>query len=263
MDVRQRANGGENNPLIIDLGGSNTAGSKQRKGNGIRTAPPKQQIRTITPLLIVLGIVMLFSVGGIAIIIVRVTGGVQNDGTGVRATDIDTDRIEALVLERDMLKEELRDTMNQLVSLNNNPQNEKKSPDTDSDTENETVQRLVKYKHRMHEEIQTISKRELMKKYGAGPHFVEINVEFNPQSNIYSTDKPGGTIKIELAPVDEMPATVYHFLEQVTSGLMNGCSFHRNAGHVVQGGPASNFIQPQAKHKDFRVALLDSVPFQE
>ena len=32
-----------------------------------------------------------------------------------------------------------------------------------------------------------------------------------------------------------MPHSVHFFLEQVSRNLYDGCSFHRNAGHVVQG----------------------------
>jgi cyclophilin family peptidyl-prolyl cis-trans isomerase len=61
-----------------------------------------------------------------------------------------------------------------------------------------------------------------------------------------------------------MPYTVNHFLQQVSLGLWNGCSFHRNAGHVVQGGPISNHLNPGAKvRKGFKEADLGSVVFQE
>lgn len=70
---------------------------------------------------------------------------------------------------------------------------------------------------------------------------------------------------IELAPIDEMPHAVYWFLEQVTRGLFDGCSFHRNAGHVVQGGPAPNFLSPPDPqlHKRFQRAGFYHILFQE
>jgi cyclophilin family peptidyl-prolyl cis-trans isomerase len=62
----------------------------------------------------------------------------------------------------------------------------------------------------------------------------------------------------------QMPYTVNQFLSQVSLGLLNGCSFHRNAGHVVQGGPVSNHLNPGTNpNKGFKDAGLESVIFQE
>ena len=61
-----------------------------------------------------------------------------------------------------------------------------------------------------------------------------------------------------------MPYTVNFFMSQVSLGLLNGCSFHRNAGHVVQGGPVSSHLNPgQKMHQGFIDAMLQSVGFQE
>ena len=61
-----------------------------------------------------------------------------------------------------------------------------------------------------------------------------------------------------------MPYTVNFFLSQVSLGLLNGCSFHRNARHVVQGGPVTNHLNPGANvRKGFKNADLMSVAFQE
>jgi cyclophilin family peptidyl-prolyl cis-trans isomerase len=58
---------------------------------------------------------------------------------------------------------------------------------------------------------------------------------------------------------------VYWFLEQVSRKLYDGCSFHRNAGHVVQGGPAPNFLSPPNPelNKKFKDAGFYNVLFQE
>jgi hypothetical protein len=130
------------------------------------------------------------------------------------------------------------------------------------------ISRLETYKERMHEMIQLISKRHLIEKYGLGPHYVEMLLSFDPASNIADSSKAEDTdiLLIQMAPIDEMPATVLWFLEQVNATIYDGCSFHRNAGHVVQGGPISNFETKdggKSVMQKIRSTGLDSVSFQE
>ena len=49
---------------------------------------------------------------------------------------------------------------------------------------------------------------------------------------------------IELATKEEMPHTVYSFLEQMTRGMYNdgGYSFYTNGSHIVAGGPYPNHL---------------------
>ena len=69
---------------------------------------------------------------------------------------------------------------------------------------------------------------------------------------------------MQLAPADQMPATVFWFLEQVNATLYDGTSFFRNAGHVIQGGPVANFeFKGQNIMKKFVTSGLEGVPFQE
>lgn len=106
----------------------------------------------------------------------------------------------------------------------------------------------------------------LLFRFGAGPHHIEIIVAFVPGfPKNQETDTDQQRIVIELAPVDEMPHVVYWFLEQVSRGLYDGCSFHRNAGHVVQGGPSPNFLSPPDPklHRRFHWSGFDSILFQE
>jgi len=91
-------------------------------------------------------------------------------------------------------------------------------------------------------QIQEFSKSMLIEKYGHGPHYVEIQLNFDPRSNVaHSNGGASNRIVIELAPIDEMPHTVYWFLEQVNNRLYDGYSFHVNANHIVQAGPVPNF----------------------
>jgi cyclophilin family peptidyl-prolyl cis-trans isomerase len=120
---------------------------------------------------------------------------------------------------------------------------------------------LNTYKKKMQESIQLISKTALIDRYGLGPHFVEMVVQFDSHQG--RNDQ--GLIIVELASVEDMPHAVYWFLEQVRRKLYDGCSFHRNAAHVVQAGPASNFLSPPNPQlgKRFKDAGFDKILFQE
>ena len=147
--------------------------------------------------------------------------------------------------------------------------------DTDASTTFAKLQnrvgRFIQTTQGLKDMIQLISKHHLIEKYGVGPHYVEILLSFDPQSNIADpngdNEEDTEILLIELAPIAEMPATVYWFLEQINATIFNGASFHRNAHHVVQGGVIQNF---ETKTGDIhrimeliRTTGLDSVPFQE
>jgi cyclophilin family peptidyl-prolyl cis-trans isomerase len=82
----------------------------------------------------------------------------------------------------------------------------------------------------LRERVRTLSRHEALQKYGPGPHRVEIELIFAPD------ERPNSFI-VELAPLDTMPHSVDTFLEMVSSGLWDGCSFVMNAVHVVKASP--------------------------
>lgn len=120
---------------------------------------------------------------------------------------------------------------------------------------------LEKQLTHVREEIEIISRREVIEKFGEGPHRVEIELDF-PNGD-------EGTIIFEMAPLSLMPHAVYHFLEMVRLQLLDGTSFHRNAGHVVQAGPTPPYANPKkTPHVSnirgrFKRAGIGSVAFQE
>mmetsp|Transcript_13128 Transcript_13128/g.36926 ORF Transcript_13128/g.36926 Transcript_13128/m.36926 type:complete len:430 (-) Transcript_13128:1015-2304(-) len=117
---------------------------------------------------------------------------------------------------------------------------------------------------KMQENLQLLSKKAVIEKFGPEPYNVEIFVRFDSHKGI----PDGGYITLELAPLDEMPHAVYWFLEQVDRKLYDGTSFHRNAGHVVQGGPSTNFLSAEGETREdqvrrFQDAGFHSILFQE
>jgi cyclophilin family peptidyl-prolyl cis-trans isomerase len=124
------------------------------------------------------------------------------------------------------------------------------------------VERLEAYKNQMRDSIQKMSKQRLIEKYGPGPHKVEVQLAFDPDSLLEGT---ADRIVLELAPVEFMPHTVYWFLEQVHHGLYDKCAFHRNANHVIQAGPVGNHLTApnEGLLKKFIESGFGSVLFQE
>lgn len=136
----------------------------------------------------------------------------------------------------------------------------------------ERLAKLHNTKKQLNKEIQDMAKRELIEQYGRGPHYVEVTIAYDPSSDVGRKMSTGNATTgstdvflIELAPVDEMPASTFFFLEQVNASVYDGCSFHRNAGHVIQGGPAPNFESKEGEnlYKRFIDSGLEHVPFQE
>lgn len=125
-----------------------------------------------------------------------------------------------------------------------------------------TVQNKLRYAEAkardLKQRVIEISKKDTLEKYGAGPHRVEIELVF--PGNL---DGPS-TFVIEMAPVDVMPHSVHTFLEMVSYGLLDGCSFILNAMHVLKAAPLPyDGSAPDAKAQAFYEHGLTSVAFRE
>eukprot|EP00934_Nitzschia_sp_Nitz4_P001994 Nitzschia sp. Nitz4//scaffold1_size375055//132931//134143//NITZ4_000252-RA/size375055-augustus-gene-0.714-mRNA-1//-1//CDS//3329540973//1994//frame0 len=190
--------------------------------------------------------------------------------------DIVHDQIEPLSKQWEVkyanLQEENENLRSQLQELEELRTENRKlhSGQDNTEQELETQQHLVeyfkKYKVEIKRRIKMMSHSLLLEKFGPGPHHVEIEVMFDPETpGIEELGSEPQRILIEMAPADQMPHVVYWFLEQVTRGLYDGSSFHRNAGHVVQGGPLVNFLTPpdvNLRQRFFDAGFV-SILFQE
>jgi len=113
--------------------------------------------------------------------------------------------------------------------------------------------------------LQNIAKTKALKKFGEGPYLVMIEFEFPPK---YATADPFDTntnkIFVEMAPLELMPYTVNHFLEQVSQKLYDGSSIVRNPGHVLLASHIPYFANAGTDiYTPFVQAELDLLPFQE
>ena len=106
--------------------------------------------------------------------------------------------------------------------------------------------------------VQDASRRDIISKYGSGVHKVEIEL-------IFPDHRRGPTnFTIELASDSMMPHSVHTFLEMVSEGLLDGCSFILNALHVLKAAPLPfDGSSAAAKARSFADKGLESVAFRE
>jgi cyclophilin family peptidyl-prolyl cis-trans isomerase len=118
----------------------------------------------------------------------------------------------------------------------------------------ESAQRVEDLK----EQVQMVSKKDAIAKYGSGVKRVEFELIFPDE-----TSGPD-TFVVEMANIELMPHSVWTFLEMASSGLLDGCSFILNALHVLKAAPLPYDGSPAAdKALDFHTLGLESVAFRE
>ena len=83
----------------------------------------------------------------------------------------------------------------------------------------------------LYESVQRYSRNAVLSKYGGGRHLVEVELQF-PDG-----DQGPSSFVMELAPLDKMPHSVHVFLDMVSNGLWDGCSFVMKAMHVIKAAP--------------------------
>lgn len=91
--------------------------------------------------------------------------------------------------------------------------------------------------------IRSTSAQHVLRKYGPGPHFVELTVKLPNHQDFQ-------VIKLELASIDTidgMPHAVHTFLDQVDMGAWDGASFDFHAGHVLLAVPSQKPTSESAK----------------
>ncbi|KAL7573047.1 hypothetical protein ACA910_018739 [Epithemia clementina (nom. ined.)] len=120
--------------------------------------------------------------------------------------------------------------------------------------------------------VQSISRNAVESKFGPGPHYVEMELVFpvpadgGGSRHLKQHHDASGPTKfiVEMAPTTEMPHSVHTFLEMVSAGLIDGCSFILNALHVLKAAPLPyDGSLAAAKAKAFSDHGLEGVAFKE
>ena len=111
--------------------------------------------------------------------------------------------------------------------------------------------------------IQKISKRELLDRFGPGPHRVEFTLAFSHNFEDDASKNIGlNKFIVETAPANLMPHSVLLFLEMVYHGLWDQTAIVHNKEHVITASP-TNFFTGESKSSDFEAAGISHVSFQE
>jgi hypothetical protein len=141
--------------------------------------------------------------------------------------------------------------------------------DPDLIREMNNIQRKLKYSQTKADKLKTqvseISKRDAIAKYGSGIIRVQIDLIFrlDKEGNPLSDTGPHSLV-MEMAPIELMPHSVFTFLEMVSSGLLDGCSFILNALHVLKAAPLPyDGTSASEKARAFLEHGLESVAFRE
>jgi len=132
---------------------------------------------------------------------------------------------------------------------------------------------MVKQVYALEKHIQQQSKREVIERYGPGPHFVRFEVVFmNQLENFRITNYAGSSweqhgiqksnFTLELASLDIMPHSVNLFLDMIDQKLWDETVFVHNAEHVLEASPTT-FYNGQSKRHLFKEKGTSNVVFQE
>ena len=128
--------------------------------------------------------------------------------------------------------------------------------------------KLAKSQHKkLTAQVSEISKQDAVEKYGVGTIRVKMDLLFPPEildDGTLQADEGPRTIIMEMASLELMPHSVHTFLEMVSQGLLDGCSFIIHALHIIKAAPLPyDGSSAQIKARQFKDAGLESVAFRE
>lgn len=89
--------------------------------------------------------------------------------------------------------------------------------------------------------LQDTARDVLRLRFGAEPYRIELLLQLPPESG----SSEAAVVTLEMAPAALMPVAVLYFMDQVDRGAWNGCSFIRNAVHVLQASNRGKLCNPE------------------
>lgn len=107
-------------------------------------------------------------------------------------------------------------------------------------------------------QIQEVSRREALERFGEGPHLVEFSVIFSDTSEGTMPSK----FTVEMAPLELMPHAVLMFLEMVETRLWDETAFVHHTDHIISATPTV-YHSGISKREEFQKAGLLHTAFQE
>jgi len=131
----------------------------------------------------------------------------------------------------------------------------------------ERLKRARSQHEKLKAQVSEISKQDAVEKYGDGTIRIKMDLLFPSKildDGSVEVDNGPRTIIMEMASLELMPHSVHTFLEMVSEGLLDGCSFIINALHVLKAAPLPyDGSSAHIKAKQFTEAGLESVAFRE
>jgi cyclophilin family peptidyl-prolyl cis-trans isomerase len=133
--------------------------------------------------------------------------------------------------------------------------------------EKEKLKKAQSQADKLRSQVIAHSKQDAVKKYGGGDIRIKMDLVFPTttlEDGTVLEDTGPHSIVMEMAPLDLMPHSVYTFLEMISEGLLDGCSFIINAMHELKAAPLPYDGSPASiKAKQFSDSGLESVAFKE
>jgi len=133
--------------------------------------------------------------------------------------------------------------------------------------EKEKLKKAQSQADKLRSQVIALSKLDAVKKYGGGDIRIKMDLVFPTttlEDGTVLEDTGPHSIVMEMASLDLMPHSVYTFLEMISEGLLDGCSFIINAMHVLKAAPLPYDGSPASiKAKQFSESGLESVAFKE
>lgn len=169
---------------------------------------------------------------------------------------------------RESAREELNRIREELSRAKEETKRELGRVKDESDEETKRVKREAEERKMeevgaLRERIRDMGRREVVERYGPGPHRVEFDLLLPVDADGHDTETTEKFIlTVETAPLSLMPYAVSYFLRQISSCLWDGTTIFRSREHILVSRPFDHETGEDRylKHRD---AGTDHLAFRE